>query len=57
MKIVSTADLSDRAVITCIQTYNNNKRRRNFQAYQTGGLEQIGIKKEGRKKVKNDSRK
>ena len=52
MKIVSTADLSDRAVITCIQTYNNNKRIRNFQAYQTGGLEQIGIKKEGRKQVK-----
>ena len=51
MKIASTAELSCRAVITCIQTDNNNKTSWNFQADQTGGLEQCGLNKAGIKQA------
>ena len=47
MTIVSTVYLSGRAVITCIKTYNSNKKRSNFQAYQTEGLENSGINRTG----------
>ena len=51
MKMVSTADLSDRAVITCIQTDTNNKTRWKFQEEQREELEQCGIKEAGRKQA------
>ena len=54
MKIVSTEDLSDRAVITCIKTDNKNKKRSKFQAEQTDGLKQRGIKRTIIKQAQNE---
>ena len=51
MKMVSTEELPNRAVTIGIQTYNNNKTRSEFQAEQTEGLENSGIKRIGRKQA------
>ena len=53
MKMVSTEELSDRAVIACIQIDNNNKTMWKFQAEQIEGLEHRGFKKLGRKQAQN----
>ena len=46
ISMVSTVELSDRAVVLFIQTDNkNNKTRWNFQSYQSEWLEQCGIKR------------
>ena len=50
-KIASELELSDRAVITLIQTDNKNKKRQNLQSDKTEGLEQCGINFRGRKKA------
>ena len=49
--MVSTAEISDRPVIKCIQTANKDNTRSNFQAEQTQGLEQGGIDGTGRKQA------
>ena len=49
--MVSTEELPNRAVTIGIQTYNNNKTRSEFQAEQTEGLENSGIKRIGRKQA------
>ena len=54
MKIASTPELSDRAVITCVQTDNNNKTKGKFQAEQREGLEQSRIKIRERKQAQNE---
>ena len=51
MKISSKAELSVRAVVTCIQIDNKNNTRLKFQAERTEGLEQCGIKKKVRKQA------
>ena len=49
--MASAAKLSNRDVITCIQTGKNNKTLSNFQAEQTEGLEQSGINRTGIKQA------
>ena len=51
MRIVSTAEISNKAAIKCIQSENNNKTGSKFQVDQTEGLEQNGIKRTGIKHV------
>ena len=52
MNILSTADMSETDVSTCIKKHNNNNTSLKFKSYQTEGLEQRVIKKAGRKKAK-----
>ena len=49
--MVSTDQLSDGAVITCIQKVNKNNKRSKFQAEQTYELEQGVINVTGRKQA------
>ena len=52
MNILSTADMSETDVSTCIKKHNNNNTSLKFKSYQTEGLEHRVIKKVGRKKAK-----
>ena len=54
MNIFSTASISDRAVITCIQTDNKNNTRSAFSSNHTYGILQGVINGTGRKQTQNE---
>ena len=51
-KIISTVEMSETDVATCIKKHKNNNTSLKFKSYQTEGLEHRVIKKVGRKKAK-----
>ena len=50
-KILSTADMSETDVATCIKKHKNNNTSLKFKSYQTEVLEHRVIKNSGRKKA------